>query len=262
MSLEHPDPPLVSPFPPIADYGFLSDCETCALVAPSGAIEWMCLPRFDGPSCSARCWIATRARSGSARPTRWSPPRAATCPGTMILETSWGTRQGWLIVRDVLLIGPWHDTDERSSTHRRAPTDYDADHVLLRTIRCVNGSVEVHLECDPIFDYGRRYAHWEYVGDGYSEVGRRAPTGWPTKLTLTTDLRVGFEGSRVRAVSTLTTATRRSSRSRSPSIPAPRPTPRRTSGSSRPPTTGTPGSPTARSPTTRGASTCSARRSR
>src|SRR3977135_1375709 len=35
-----------SPFPPIAHYGFLSDCESCALVAPSGAIEWLCLPRF------------------------------------------------------------------------------------------------------------------------------------------------------------------------------------------------------------------------
>ena len=39
-----------SVFPPIAGYAFLSDCEVCALVAPSGAIEWMCLPRFDGPS--------------------------------------------------------------------------------------------------------------------------------------------------------------------------------------------------------------------
>ena len=39
-----------SPFPPIADYAFLSDCEVCALVAPSGNVEWMCLPRFDGPS--------------------------------------------------------------------------------------------------------------------------------------------------------------------------------------------------------------------
>ena len=44
------DQSLVSPFPPIADYAFLSDCETCALVAPSGAVEWMCLPRYDGPS--------------------------------------------------------------------------------------------------------------------------------------------------------------------------------------------------------------------
>ena len=53
-------------------------------------------------------------------------------PGTMVLETSWGTRGGWVIVRDVLLIGPWHHEDDRSNTHRRSPTDYDADHVLLR----------------------------------------------------------------------------------------------------------------------------------
>src|SRR5258707_5817771 len=35
-----------SPFPPIADYGFLSDCEVAALIAPSGSVEWMCLPRL------------------------------------------------------------------------------------------------------------------------------------------------------------------------------------------------------------------------
>jgi len=40
----------VSPYPPIADYGFLSDGEVAALVAPSGNIEWLCLPRFDSPS--------------------------------------------------------------------------------------------------------------------------------------------------------------------------------------------------------------------
>jgi len=42
-----------SPFPPIADYGFLSDCEVSALVAPNGSVEWMCLPRMDGPSIFA-----------------------------------------------------------------------------------------------------------------------------------------------------------------------------------------------------------------
>src|SRR5213083_1524771 len=39
-----------SAFPPIASYGFLSDCHTGALVAPDGSIEWMCLPHFDSPS--------------------------------------------------------------------------------------------------------------------------------------------------------------------------------------------------------------------
>ena len=37
-------------FPPIADYAFLSDCETSCLIAPGGAVEWMCAPRPDSPS--------------------------------------------------------------------------------------------------------------------------------------------------------------------------------------------------------------------
>ncbi len=42
-----------SPFPPIAEYGFLSDCEVSALIAASGTVEWMCLPRMDSPSVFA-----------------------------------------------------------------------------------------------------------------------------------------------------------------------------------------------------------------
>jgi GH15 family glucan-1,4-alpha-glucosidase len=39
-----------SPFTPIADYGFLSNCRTGALVAPDGTVDWLCVPRFDSPS--------------------------------------------------------------------------------------------------------------------------------------------------------------------------------------------------------------------
>ena len=39
-----------SPFPPIADYAFLSNCHTGALVAADGAIDWLCFPAFDAPS--------------------------------------------------------------------------------------------------------------------------------------------------------------------------------------------------------------------
>ena len=94
----------------------------------------------------------------------------------MVLETSWGTGKGWIIVRDVLLIGHWHHEHDRSHTHRRAPTDYDADHVLLRMVRCVNGEVQLLLDCEPKFDYGREPAQWRYAGDSYHRAPRPTPT--------------------------------------------------------------------------------------
>jgi Glucoamylase and related glycosyl hydrolases len=116
----------------------------------------------------------------------------------MCLETSWGTATGWIIVRDVLLIGPWHHEDELSHTHRRAPTDYDADHVLVRTVRCVNGEVQVELDCEPMFDYGHTPASWTYADRGYHQ-GVATADGVGVDLRLTTDLRIGFEGGRATA---------------------------------------------------------------
>ena len=187
-----------SPFPPIADYAFLSDCEVCAPVAPSGNVEWMCLPRFDGPSIFGTM-LDRDAGSFRLAPVDTSVPAGQRyLPGTMVLETTWGTRTGWVIVRDVLLIGPWHHDDERSHTHRRSPTDNDADHVLLRTLRCVNGRVEMHMECEPRVDYGRKPVAWEYAGPGYGKAVATAEDE-DLELTLTTDLRIGFEGGRARA---------------------------------------------------------------
>ena len=117
-----------SPFPPIADYGFLSDCEALALVAPSGNVEWMCLPRVDSPSVFG-AMLDRSAGIFRVGPSGVSVPASRRyLPGTMVLETSWATGAGWVIVRDVLLIGPWHHDEERSHSHRRVPTDYDADH--------------------------------------------------------------------------------------------------------------------------------------
>jgi len=183
-------------FPPIADYGFLSDCETTALVAPDGAVEWLCLPRMDSPSVFGALLDrdAGRFRLG---PTGVRVPAGRRyLPGTMVLETSWGTRSGWMIVRDVLLMGPWHHTADRSGTHRRTPTDYDADHVLLRTVRCVNGEVQVGLFCEPVFDYGRTRVFWEYAGEDYHEVIGRAE-GSDVELRMVSDLNLGVEGPRV-----------------------------------------------------------------
>src|SRR6476659_2124893 len=124
-------PPMQSPFPPIAEYAFLSDCTTGALVAPNGNIEWMCLPRFDSPSLFGAVLDRGAGFFRLAPDGVEVPVARRYLPGTMVLETSWGTSTGWVIVRDALLIGPWHRTSSRSKTYRRTPTDYDAEHVLL-----------------------------------------------------------------------------------------------------------------------------------
>jgi len=187
-----------SPFPPIADYAFLSDCETVALVAPSGKVEWMCLPRVDSPSVFG-AMLDRGAGSFLLAPRGVTVPASRRyLPGTMALETSWWTGSGWIIVRDLLLIGGWHHEQERSRTDRRAPTDYDADHVLLRTVRCVNGEVEVVLACEPVYDYGLTPASWEYAGPGYHD-GVASFAGSDLQLGLRTDLRLGFEGGRATA---------------------------------------------------------------
>ncbi|TML98104.1 MAG: glycoside hydrolase family 15 protein [Actinobacteria bacterium] len=190
--------PASSAFPPIADYGFLSDCETVALVAPSGAVEWLCLPRVDSPSVFG-AMLDRDAGLFRIAPLGVSVPASRRyLPGTIVLETSWGTAEGWIIVRDVLLMGPWRHENDRSRTHRRAPTDYDTEHVLLRTVRCVNGEVEIVVDCEPAFDYGRKQAQWDYTGPSYHE-GVAHTDGVVLKLRLTTDLRLGFEGPRATA---------------------------------------------------------------
>jgi alpha,alpha-trehalase len=188
----------VSAFPAIADYAFLSDCQTTALVAPNGNVEWLCLPRMDSPSVFGAI-LDRDAGSFRVAPADVSVPAARRyIPGTMVLETSWETRMGWVIVRDALSIGPWHHHNERSRTRTRSPTDHDADHVMLRLIECSQGSVEIKLDCEPAFDYGGLAADWSYAGPGYTEALARSE-GMDLELRLVTDLRLGFEGPRARA---------------------------------------------------------------
>jgi len=187
-----------SPFPPIADYGFLSDCEVCALVALSGNVEWMCLPRMDGPSVFAGILDRHAGRFRVGPRDEAVPTDRRYLPGTMILETTWGTPTGWLVVRDVLVLGPWHHGEERSHRYARSPRDHEAAHVLLRTLRCLNGFVDVEMDCEPAFDYGRKRGAWHYEGEGYGD-GVCTVEGQSMRLRLRSDMRLGFEGPRARA---------------------------------------------------------------
>ncbi|MDQ2838224.1 MAG: glycoside hydrolase family 15 protein [Actinomycetota bacterium] len=183
---------------PIADYGFLSDGEVTALVAPGGSVDWMCLPRMDSPSIFGTI-LDRHAGSFLLAPDDVSVPSARRyLPGTMILETSWGTATGWIIVRDLLLIGPWRHDADLSRSQRRTPTDYDAEHTLLRTVRCVSGEVQLVMQCEPVLDYGRDPVRWSYTEGGYHQAQARSERSELT-LTLTTDLRLGLEGGQAAA---------------------------------------------------------------
>ena len=80
---------------PIEDHGLLGDTRTAALVASDGAIDWMCVPRFDGPPVFGRL-VGGR----DAGTFRLGPAGDATVvvrrsrPGTASLETTWRTAQG------------------------------------------------------------------------------------------------------------------------------------------------------------------------
>jgi len=123
-------------------------------------------------------------------------------PGTMILETTWGTPTGWLEVHDVLLIGPWHHDSDRTQRYVRAPRDREAEGVLLRVFRCVHGFVDLEIDCEPAFDYGLSGGAWRHAGDGYGDAVCAADGSEPA-LRLRTDLRLGFEGPRARAETSL-----------------------------------------------------------
>ena len=183
-----------SPFPPIADYAFLSDCHTGLLMAPDGSINWLCVPRFDAPSVFG---TLLDRQAGDLRfgPFGINVPTARIYePGTNILLTTWKTSSGWVIVRDALILGPRRGVD-KITPHTRPPTDEDAEHLLVRVAMCLEGEVEMELTCEPAFDYGRVPAEWTVSDDGHTADA----SGADVTIRLQTDMAVGTEGERVRA---------------------------------------------------------------
>jgi GH15 family glucan-1,4-alpha-glucosidase len=184
-----------SPFTPIADYAFLSDCHTAALVAPDGGIDWLCVPSFDAPSVFG---MLLDREAGTFRVGPFGinvPSSRAYEPGTNMLVTTWHAPVGWAVVRDALTIGPWRGEDT-ITPHTRPPADEDGDHCLVRTVECISGMVEIELVCEPVFDYGRAPGEWTLAGDGRHTADA---TGAGQTIRLHTDMALGIEGNRVRA---------------------------------------------------------------
>jgi alpha,alpha-trehalase len=171
-------------------------------VAPGGNVEWLSVPAMDGPAVFAGVLDRHAGRFRVGPVDRAVPTGRRYLPGTMILETTWGTPTGWLEVHDLLLIGPWHHDSGRPERYVRAPRDREAEGVLLRVFRCLHGFVDVEIDCEPAFEYGLSRGEWRRAGDGYGEAVC-ATDGSELPLRLCTDLRLGFEGPRARAETSL-----------------------------------------------------------
>lgn len=124
---------------PIEDYALIGDCETAALVARSGSIDWLCWPRFDSSACFA-------ALLGAPQHGRWKLSPAAKvvetrrryAGETLILETRFECAEGAVILTDFMPVRRQHEISE-----------------IVRIVTGVRGSVPMRMELDIRFDYGR-----------------------------------------------------------------------------------------------------------
>ncbi|UBU09961.1 glycoside hydrolase family 15 protein [Nonomuraea gerenzanensis] len=152
----------LSGYPPIGSYAFLSDCHTAALVAADGAVEWMCVPRFDGPSVFAR--ILDRGRGGAweLHVEEASVAERGYLDETLVLRTRWEGAQGSVVVHDFLALSPAGDS-------AGSPGGMRPVHLLVRWARCERGRAVVRSRVLARPGYGVREARWTARGEVLAE---------------------------------------------------------------------------------------------
>ena len=129
---------------PIADYALLSDCRSAALVNRVGSVDWLCFPRFDGPSVFARL-LDDHAGHWSITTVGTTQASRRYIEGTMALETTLHTPTGSALLIDAMAIG---------RNERGHDLGVDSPGVVLRSVSCQSGTVEIEFEYIPRFEYG------------------------------------------------------------------------------------------------------------
>ncbi len=134
-------------YPAIADYALISDCHSCALVSLDGSVDWCTFHRFEARPVFARILDWSKAGFFRIAPLEddYEPTRRY-LPGTNVLETTFTSERGTLVVTDFFsyrVPGPEEDA------HAAHP-----DHQLIRMARCTEGEMPVKVKLVPRFDYG------------------------------------------------------------------------------------------------------------
>jgi glucoamylase len=125
---------------PIEDYALLSDLRTAALVGKDGSIDWLCLPRFDAPSCFSRLLGTDRDGHWQIAPTsRVREVRRRYRDNSLVLETDFHTDDGVLRLIDSM---PPHEKNQHDQP------------CLMRTVVGISGEVDIRLRWVVRFAYG------------------------------------------------------------------------------------------------------------
>jgi GH15 family glucan-1,4-alpha-glucosidase len=163
---------------PIGDYALLSDCRSAALVSRAGSVDWLCFPRFDGPSIFARL-LDEDAGHLSIRPAGEAEVSRAYLDQTMALETTFRTPTGVAVLVDALAVGR---NDRGHDLGAGSPG------VLLRRLTCTDGQVEMEISYAPRPEYGLIHPLLEVVPGGL------AARGGADRLLLSTPIDLAVDG--------------------------------------------------------------------
>jgi len=153
---------------PIADYGFIGDCRSAALVSRAGAIDWWCPARFDAPSAFGRLLDAD-AGYWAVRPAIGGRTERTYLGESLVLRTVHHTDGGTVAVTDALVAEPG------ARGHRLGA---NSPAVLVRVVEGLSGTVRMRSEFLPRPEYGRLTPYLTGTADGVvAEAG-------PVTLTL------------------------------------------------------------------------------
>lgn len=168
------------PYLPISAYGAIGNMRSVALVGLDGSIDWCCFPEIDSPSVFAA--ILDHASGGCFRvaPARPLASSQRYLDFSNVLETTFDTERGRLVVTDFMPL--------RGSII--AGEDHEAPPEIHRLIEAIDGDIEVEITWAPRPDYGRTPPNLEPTPSGFVATAgddRLALGGLPAGVTPTTD---------------------------------------------------------------------------
>ena len=169
--------------PTIAEYAFLSDCQTSALVDRAGSIDWWCVPRFDSPSVLGRL-LDAEAGHWSLCPAKRFTAERAYVGESLVVRTVFHTSSGDVAVTDALAF---------AAGARGHDIGLDSPHVLLRRVEGISGAVSMYSELALRMEYGRTEPHLSAL------EGEITAEGGPVRLRYTGPAELNCSDGMVRA---------------------------------------------------------------